>query len=78
MFSCIDHLWVQLNIDQGDLINNFMVTKFTRVIMQIDNRTVKFVVSCCGVTKQVDITTILALVEVISYMLIRIYPVLVH
>ena len=40
--------WAQLNMDQSDSINN---------------RTVKFVISCCVVSKQVEASTILVLVE---------------
>ena len=46
--SCFEHSGAQLNMDQSDSINN---------------RTVKFVVSCCVVFKQVEVSTILASVE---------------
>ena len=46
--SCFEHSGVQLNMDQSDSINNRMV---------------KFVVSCCVVFKQVEVSTILASVE---------------
>ena len=46
--SCFEHSGAQLNMDQSDLINN---------------RTVKFVVPCCVVSKHVEVSTILASVE---------------
>ena len=46
--SCFEHSGAQLNMDQSD---------------SIDNRTVKFVISCCVVSKQVEVSTILASVE---------------
>ena len=49
--SCFEHSRAQLNMDQSDSINN---------------RTVKFVVSCCVVSKPVEVTTILASVESIG------------
>ena len=46
--SCFEHLGAQLNMDQGHLI---------------DNRMVKFVISCCVVSKQVEVSTIFVSVE---------------
>ena len=46
--SCFEHSRAQLNMDQSDLLNNW---------------TVKFVISCCVVSKQVEVTIILASVE---------------
>ena len=46
--SCFEHSGVQLNMSQSNLINNW---------------TVKFVVSYCIVSKQVEVSTILILVE---------------
>ena len=46
--SCFEHSGAQLNMDQSESINNW---------------TVKFVVSCCVVSKQVEVSTILVSVK---------------
>ena len=46
--SCFEYLGAWLNMDQGHLINSRMV---------------KFVVSCCVVSKQVEVSTVLVSVE---------------